>query len=148
MSALDVAAPGQAAHRTRAPGQASVIGLQRSAGNASTSALVRRAREAPMTLSLPGMADHIAVSAWSLEGPREHPSLSITRVADSDSPRLMQALERGEPEATATLVVAKLTPLGWVRQLTLTMDHCVVSSYSAQGDYESIDLGCTRVHFG
>jgi hypothetical protein len=68
-------------------------------------------------------------------------------VTDSDSPRLLHAAERGEPDATATLVVAKLTPLGSVRRLTLRLDRCVVSSYSAHDGYESIDLTCTQVHF-
>ena len=147
MKALDVAAPDEAARRTPAPGRAAVIELQRSAGNASTSALVRRAQEAPITLSLPGVADRMAVSAWSLKGSRGLPSLSITRTTDSNSPRLMQALERGEPDGPATLVVSKLTPLGWVRQLTLSLDNCVVSSYLAQGVYESVELSCTGVHF-
>ena len=43
-------------------------------------------------------------------------------------------------------MVRKLTPLGWVRQLTLTMDDCMVSSYQPGENYESVGLTFTGLH--
>jgi type VI protein secretion system component Hcp len=122
---------------------ASVVALQRSAGNASTVALMRRARdmrdESPITLTIPGVVDHAAVSSWSLGGTRRPTDLNLVRRTDADSPRLFQAVSQGGG-GTATLVVRKLTPRGWVHQMTVTLDGCVISSYQAGGTDESVGL--------
>ena len=129
----------------------SLIALQRSAGNASTVALMRRASHAadepPVSLTLPGVVDHIAVSSWSVaDQPHGGPTgLDITRPTDANSPRLAKALTDGAPGATATLLVRKLTPLGWVPQLTVTLEDCMVSSYQPHDDYESIGLTFSRM---
>ena len=98
-------------------------------------------------LTLPDVVDHAAVSSWSLEDDaRGRPTrLNIMRPTDADSPRLAQALTNGAPDVTATLVVRRLTPLGWVRQTTLTMEGCMVDSYVVHDDYESVGLTFTRV---
>jgi type VI protein secretion system component Hcp len=123
-----------------------MIALQRSAGNSSTVALLRRAHdvreESPITLTIPGIVDHAAVSSWSLGG-KPHPSdLSLVRPTDFDSPRLFRAVTNGE-YGTATLVVRKLTPLGWVHQLTMTLEGCTVGSYQAGEEDESVGLTFT-----
>ena len=127
---------------------ASVVALQRSAGNASTVALMRRAHdvrdEPPITLTIPGVVDHAAVSSWSLGGTRRPADLSLVRRTDADSPRLFQAVTNGAG-GTATLVVRKLTALGWVHLMTLTLDGCTVSSYQAAGSDESIGLTFTEM---
>jgi type VI protein secretion system component Hcp len=127
-----------------------MLALARRAGNASTLALMRRARgraeETPVTLTLPGVVDGSAVSSWSLDNDARGgrtTGLHITRPTDADSPVLARALTDGAPGVTARLVVRKLTPLGWVRQLTLTMQDCMVSSYQPRGDYESVGLTFT-----
>ena len=123
-----------------------MIALQRRAGNASTLALLRRAQkvadEAPITLTLPGVVDGAAASSWSLESDsRGRPtSLDITRPTDANSPALAKALTDGAPDVEGRLVVRKLTPLGWVRQLTVTMADCIVDSYLINEDYESLRL--------
>jgi type VI protein secretion system component Hcp len=129
-----------------------VIALQRSAGNTSAMALLRRALEhadeTPVTLTLPGVVDGAAVSSWSLDNDMRGErvtGLHITRPTDTDSPVLAKALTDGAPAGTATLVVRKLTPLGWVRQLTLTMEDCVVSSYQVGEKYESLGLTFTAI---
>jgi type VI protein secretion system component Hcp len=124
-------------------GAAPLIALQRSVGNSSTVALLRRARdvreESPITLTIPGVVDHATVSSWSI-GNSPHPSdLSLLRPTDSDSPRLFRAVTNGGT-ATATLVVRKLTPLGWVHELTMTLEGCTVSSYQAGEKDESVGL--------
>src|SRR5436305_9638967 len=95
-------------------GVASVIGLQRTAGNASTMALMRRAHdvrdESPITLTIPGVVDHAAVSSWSVGGTRRPTDLSLVRRTDIDSPRLFQAVTNGAG-GTAGIVVRKPTPL-------------------------------------
>ena len=127
-------------------GTAPLIALQRSAGNSSTVALLRRAHdvreESPVTLTIRGVVDRAAVSSWSIaHGP--HPSdLSLMRPTDSDSPRLFRAVTGGAT-GTATLVVRKLTPLGWVHQMTLTLEGCMVSSYQPGGKDESVGLTFT-----
>ena len=127
---------------------ASVVALQRTAGNASTVALMRRARdvrdEPPITLTIPGVVDHAAVSSWSLGGTRRPTDLSLVRRTDADSPRLFQAVTNGAG-GTATLVVRKLTALGWVHSMTLTLEGCTVSSYQAGGTDESIGLTFTEM---
>ena len=130
-----------------------MLALQRRAGNTSTLALLRRARdhaeETPVTLTLPGVLDGTAVSSWSLDSDmrgERATGLHITRPTDSDSPVLAKALTDGALGVTATLVVRKLTPLGWVRQLTLTMDDCMVSSYQPGENYESVGLTFTGLH--
>jgi hypothetical protein len=128
-----------------------MIALQRSAGNTSTMALLRRARgradEAPVTLTLPGVVDGAVVSSWSLEDDaRGHTvTLEITRPTDADSPALAKALTDGAPDVEGRLVVRKLTPLGWVRQLTVTMADCLVDSYLIHRDYESLRISFRRV---
>ena len=131
-----------------------MMALQRNAGNASTVALLRRAHdvrdEPPVTLSIPEVVDGATVSTWSLEYDGHHnvEGLNITRPMDADSQRLAKAMTTGgPPNVTATFVVRRLTPLGWIRVLTITMDGCMVSSYSAGGDYESVGLTFTRAHF-
>ncbi|HET6870198.1 MAG TPA: type VI secretion system tube protein Hcp, partial [Solirubrobacteraceae bacterium] len=126
-----------------ASGAAPLIALQRSAGNSSTVALLRRTREeSPITLTIPGVVDRAAVSSWSLGG-NPHPSdLSVMRPTDSDSPRLFRAVTDGAT-GTATLVVRKLTPLGWVHQLTMTLEGCTVSSYQPGENDESVGLTFT-----
>lgn len=128
-----------------------MIALQRSAGNTSTMALLRRARgrvdETPVTLTLPGVVDGAAVSSWSLEnGIRgQAVGLEITRLTDADSPALAKALTDGAPDVDGRLVVRKLTPLGWVRELTLTMADCMIDSFVTHRDYESLRLSFRRV---
>ncbi|MGN6871463.1 MAG: type VI secretion system tube protein Hcp [Solirubrobacteraceae bacterium] len=123
-----------------------MIALQRSAGNSSTVALLRRAHdvrdEPPITLTIPGVVDHAAVSSWSLGGNRHPSDLSLVRPTDPDSARLFRAVTDGTA-ATATLVVRKLTPLGWVHQLTMTLEDCVVSSYQQGEKDESVGLAFT-----
>ena len=125
-----------------------MIGLQRTAGNASTVALMRRSHdvrdEPPITLTIPGVVDHAAVSSWSLGGARHSTDLSVVRRTDADSPRLFQAVTNGAG-GTATIVVRKLTSLGWVHQMTLALDGCMVSSYQAGGTDESVGLTFTEM---
>jgi type VI protein secretion system component Hcp len=135
----------------RSPGVTSMIALQRSVGNASTVALMRTAHEAadeaPVTLTIPEVVDRASVSSWNLEYDGHHNlvGLRLTRPMDENSPRLARATTTGWPgDATATFLVRKLTPLGWIRVLTITMDGCMVSSYSPGGDYESVGLTFTR----
>lgn len=109
-------------------------------------ALLRRARdvreESPVTLTLPGVVDRAAVSSWSI-GNSPHPSdVSILRSTDADSPRLLRAATNGET-GTAKLVVRKLTPLGWVHELTMTLEGCTVSSYQPGEKDESVGLTFT-----
>src|SRR5215475_7725232 len=110
----------------RTTGTDSMLALQRSAGNASTLALLRRERttvdEPTMTLSLPGVAEHIALWSWTFDNEsRGRPTgLHITRPTDADSPILAKAAREGAPGATATLRV---------RERTLTLDDCAISSY-------------------
>jgi hypothetical protein len=129
-------------------GVASVIGLQRIAGNASTVALMRRAQdvrdEPPITLTIPGVVDLAAVSSWSLGGTRRPTELNLVRRTDIDSPRLFQAMTNGAG-GTAALVVRRLTPLGWVHQMTVTLEGCTVSSYRAGGSDESVGLRFTEM---
>jgi type VI protein secretion system component Hcp len=129
-----------------------MLALQRRAGNASTMALLRRAQkvteESPTTLTVPGLVDDAAVSSWSLDGDmrgQRATGLHISRPTDADSPVLAKALTSGAPDVTATLVVRKLTPLGWVRQLTVTMEGCMVSSYQPGENYESVGLTFTAM---
>jgi hypothetical protein len=130
----------------RVSGASPLIALQRSAGNSSTVALLRRARdvreESPITLTIPGVVDRAAVSSWSLGG-TPHPSdLTLLRPTDTDSPRLFRAVTDGA-SGTATLIVRKLTPLGWVHELTMTLEGCMVSSYQAGEKDESVGLSFT-----
>jgi type VI protein secretion system component Hcp len=125
-----------------------MVALQRSAGNASTVALMRRAHdvrdESPITLTIPGIVDHAAVSSWSLGGMRGPTDLHLVRRTDADSPRLFQAVASGGG-GTGILVVRKLAPLGWVHVLTITMEGCTVSSYEAGGSDESVGLTFTEM---
>jgi Type VI secretion system effector, Hcp len=129
-------------------GVASMIGLQRAAGNASTVALMRRAHdvrdEPPITLTIPGVVDRAAVSSWSLGGTRRPTDLSLVRRTDADSPRLFRAVTNGAG-GTATIVVRKLTALGWVHQMTLTLEGCMVSSYQAGGPDELVGVTFTEM---
>jgi type VI protein secretion system component Hcp len=125
---------------------APLIALQRSAGNSSTVALLRRAHdlreESPITLTIPGVVERAAVSSWSLGGNRRPSDLSLLRPTDADSPRLSRAVTDGAT-GTATLVVRKLTPLGWVHQTTMTLEGCAVSSYQLGEKDESVGLTFT-----
>ncbi len=68
------------------------------------------------------------MSSWSLDDDtRGHTvGLEITRPTDADSPVLAKALTDGAPDVEGRLVVRKLTPLGWIRHLTLTMADCMI----------------------
>jgi type VI protein secretion system component Hcp len=127
-----------------------MLALQRRAGNASTAALLRRARDladqAPITLTLTGVVDGATVSSWSLDHDMGGGTtgLEITRPIDADSPVLAKSLSDGAP-VDGRLVVQKLTPLGWVRQLTVRMTDCLVDSFLAHEDYESLRLSFSRV---
>ena len=145
------APPSRLADAGRTP-RSSVLALQRSAGNTSTMALLRRARgltdEAPITLTLPGVVNEAVVSSWSFEHDARGEKttvVDITRPTDADSPSLAKALTDGEPDVEGRLVVRKLTPLGWVRQLTVTMAGCMVESFVVGEGYESLRLTFSRV---
>jgi hypothetical protein len=122
---------------------ASMLALQRTAGNASTLALLRRERSAvdepPMTLSLPGVSEHIALWSWSFdnESHGRPTGLHITRPTDADSPTLAKAAREGSAGVTATLRA---------RQLTLTLDDCAISSYVVGDRAESLGLTFTGLH--
>lgn len=117
-----------------------MLALQRSAGNTSTLALLRRERtpvdEPPMTLSLPGVAEHAALWSWSFdERTRGAPTgVCITRPTDADSPALARAARDGTPGVTATLRVNKLL---------VTMENCMISSYLVGDHGESVGLAFT-----
>jgi Type VI secretion system effector, Hcp len=139
------------ARARRSTEASAMIALQRSAGNTSALAVMRRARgivdEPPVTFTLPGVVDGASVSSWSLGGARgDITELHIMRRSDADSPRLAQASTTGAAAATGTLMVRTLTPLGWIRQLTLTLEDCMVSSYHPGAEYESIGLTFSRMH--
>jgi hypothetical protein len=137
----------------RGSAAASMIALQHSAGNTSTVALLRRARsvadEAPATLTLTGVVDHVAVSSWSLDSDTRGKTagLEITRLTDADSPVLAKAVSGGTPDVEGRLIVRRLTPLGWIRQLTLTMADCMADEYTVHDNYESIRLSFSAVRF-
>ena len=147
-----IAPPTRTSAASRTAGIASVIGLQRSAGNTSTMALLRRthgpADDAPVTLTLPGVVEGAPVSSWSFDndargtGPT---GLHITRPTDTNSPVLSKAASEGAEAVTARLVVRKLTPLGWVHQLTLIMEGCMVSSFQTGEHDESVGLTFTAM---
>jgi type VI protein secretion system component Hcp len=128
-----------------------MIALQRVAGNASTLALMRRAsavtQESPIVLTLPGVVDGAAVSSWQIhgDGRQSVTEVELTRPTDSDSPRLAKALMEGAPGVTATLLVRKLTPLGWITYQTVTFDECMVSSFVTHGDSDSLYLTFNRM---
>jgi hypothetical protein len=144
--------PARATAARRPTGVATMIALQRSAGNGSTLALLRRAHqsaeEAPIMLTLPGVVDGAAVSTWNLEQDMRGSTsgLTLTRPVDANSPILAKALFDGAPDVEGRLVVRKLTPLGWVRELTLTMEGCTVASYHVHENYESVHLTFSRLH--
>jgi hypothetical protein len=127
-----------------------MLALQRSAGNTSTMALLRRARkltdEAPITLTLPGVVNDAVVSSWSFDRDfrGQVTAVEITRPTDTDSPILAKALTDGPP-VEGRVVVRKLTPLGWIRQHTVTMTDCLVESFMTHGGYESLRLTFSRV---
>jgi type VI protein secretion system component Hcp len=129
-----------------------MIALQRSAGNASTVALMRRAHdvreEAAVLLTIPDVVDRAEVSSYGLEydAKRRLAGLNITRPSDADSPRLAKASIDGAPNVTATFLVRRLTPLGWVRVMTITMDNCMVSSFAMHGDHDEVGLTFTQAH--
>lgn len=105
--------------------------------------------EAPITLTIPEVVDGATVSSWSLEYDAHHnlEGLTLTRPIDANSPRLARATTTGwPPDATATFLVRRLTPLGWIRVMTITMEGCLVNSYSPGGEYESVGLTFNRAH--
>jgi hypothetical protein len=136
---------------THASGTAPMLALQRAAGNASALALLRRARkieeEPPVALTLAGLVNGAAVSSWSLDrDTRGRPTgLEMTRPLDDNSPIFAKALVAGAPGVDGTLVVRRLTPLGWVRRLTVTMADCAVDQYMVDEGYESVHLVFSRV---
>ncbi|HUA07337.1 MAG TPA: type VI secretion system tube protein Hcp [Solirubrobacteraceae bacterium] len=132
-----------------------MIALQRSAGNASALALLRRAsdvaNEAPITLTLPGVVDGAAVSTWSIfRGDSRRPAteVELTRPTDANSPRLAKAMMEGAPAVTATLVVRKLSPLGWIAYQTVTFENCMITSFDTHGEYDSVWLRFARMDVG
>lgn len=128
-----------------------MLALQRSAGNASALALMRRARkiddEPPVALTLRGVVEGTAVSSWSLDRDTRGTTsgLEMTRPVDADSPVLAKALFDGAPGVEGTLLVRRLTPLGWVRELTVTMADCMVDQYAIHEGYESVRLTFSRI---
>jgi type VI protein secretion system component Hcp len=99
-----------------------------------------------VAITVPGVVDRASVSSGSLDDVRGRSvGLNITRQTDANSPRLAEAERSGAPGATATLSVRRLTPLGWVRELTLTMADCTVSSYVIHENYESVGLTFSSV---
>jgi hypothetical protein len=138
----------------RSAGPTAMLAVQRSAGNSVALALLRRARktqdEPPVSLTIPGVAEGASVSSWRIDrdGRHEAAGLTITRPIDDDSLKLERASVDGPPDATGTLVVRVLTPLGWIRRLTVTMANCMVDSYAVHDDnYESIGLTFSRARF-
>jgi hypothetical protein len=133
----------------RASGATSLFALQRGAGNASALALLRRARkiddEPPVALTLQGLVDGAAVSSWSLDRDTRGKTdgLELTRPIDANSPIFAKALFDEAPGIDGTLVVRRLTPLGWVRRLTIAMADCVVDQYAIHDGYESVRLTFT-----
>lgn len=125
-----------------------MIALQRAAGNTSTVALLRHAgkltREPPITLTISGVVDGAAVDTWSFGVGQPPTVLGMMRTTDSDSPRLRRALTDGTT-GSATLLMRKLTPLGWVRVLKLTLEGCTVASYQLVGEYEWVELNFTAM---
>jgi hypothetical protein len=128
-----------------------MLALQRSAGNASALALMRRARkiddEPPVALTLRGVVEGAAVSSWSLDRDTRGTTsgLEMTRPVDADSLVLGKARFDGAPGVEGTLLVHRLTPLGWVRELTITMADCMVGQYAIHERYESVRLTFSRV---
>jgi type VI protein secretion system component Hcp len=128
-----------------------MIALQRSAGNASALALLRRAsnpiHQSPIALTLPGIVDSAAVSTWHVNAGMRQPAtvVELTRPTDADSPRLAKALAEGALSTTATLLVGKLTPLGWTRDMTVTFSDCSISSFQTYGQYDSVRLRFARM---
>jgi hypothetical protein len=134
----------------RSHGVASMLALQRSAGNTSTMALLRRARkltdEAPITLTLPGVVNEAVVSSWSFDRDTQGKvtAVEITRPTDADSPSLAKARTDGPP-VEGRVVVRRLTPHGWVRSLTVTMADCLVDAFRVHDGYEWLRLAFSRV---
>jgi hypothetical protein len=129
--------------------------LQRTAGNASALALLRRANnvadEPPISLTLPGVVDRAAVSSLSIgpsDGKGGTKSVSIIRPTDANSLPLMRAAQSALPDdATGTLVIRRWTPRGWVREVTLAMERCTVDSYTQNYDgYEYVGFHFSRAH--
>ncbi len=128
-----------------------MIALQHRAGNASTVALLRRAGSArqapPITLTLPGVVEDATVSTWSIHGALREQAIDVelTRPTDADSPRLAQASTEAAGAATATLLVRKLTPSGWIRDMTVTFEDCMINSFETHGEFDSVWLRFTRM---
>jgi hypothetical protein len=133
-------------HAGHSPGAAAMIALQRSAGNAATAGLMRRAHdvreESPVTVTIPEVVDRAIVSSYSLEydAKRRLVGMNITRPADADSPRLAKASIDGPPNVTATFRVRS------PRALTITMVNCMVSSFAMHGDHDEVGLTFTEAH--
>jgi type VI protein secretion system component Hcp len=87
------------------------------------------------------------VSSWNVHGAARQPAtdVEITRPTDSDSPRPAKACTEGARSATATLLVHKHTPPGWIREMTVTLSDCWISSFVAQGEFDSVGLRFTRM---
>jgi hypothetical protein len=49
------------------------------------------------------------------------------------------------PRVEGRVVVRKLTPAGWVRQLTVTMEDCSVASFLIDRDHDRLELTFSRV---
>lgn len=119
-----------------------MIALQRSVGNASTLALMRRAHVPPLALTIPEVVVGAVAETYSLEYDGNHKlvGLNITRPTDADSPRLAKASTNGPPNVTATFLVRG------PRALTITMVNCMVSSFVAHGAYDSVQLRFSNAH--
>ena len=76
---------------------------------------------------------------------RQRRRTEITRPTDADSPALAKALTDGAPDVDGRLVVRKLTPLGWVRDLTVTMADCLVDSFVHPPRVRSLRFAFSRM---
>jgi hypothetical protein len=132
-----------------------MLALQRTAGNASALALLRRtnnvADDPPISLSLPGVVDDAAVSSLGMgpsDGKGGTTSVSIIRPTDANSLPLIRAAQTAWPDdATGMLMMRRWTPHGWVRGLTLSMERCTVASYAQNDDgYEYVSFHFSQAH--
>jgi type VI protein secretion system component Hcp len=91
--------------------------------------------------------DSAAVSTWHVHAGMRQPAteVELTRPTDADSPRLAKALAEGARSTAATLLVGELTPLGWIRDMTVTFSDCSISSFQTYGQYDSVWLGFARM---
>jgi hypothetical protein len=134
------------ARSERASAAGAFLALQRLAGNSAATQLAEAATKSDIDLELPGVGDHIAVDAFSLETGRhgEVVGVTLTRHVDANSPGFMRAAATGEPGTRAVLVANKP---GAAHRLILSLEACIVTSYSPSGDSETVGLSFTRADF-